>query len=61
MPTPTIKDDARKLVEQLADDASWDDLMYAIYFRLKIEAGVADADSGRKTAPEDVKRRFGLA
>jgi hypothetical protein len=48
-------------VDHLADDASWDDLMYAIYVRLKVEAGVADVNAGRKTSHEDVKSRFGIA
>ncbi|MFN0147585.1 MAG: hypothetical protein ACKVT1_13810 [Dehalococcoidia bacterium] len=56
-----LKDEAHRLVDNLDDDATWDDLMYAIYLRLKIEAGLADAEAGRLTPHEDVRRRFGLA
>lgn len=56
-----LKDEAHRLVDNLDDDATWDDLMCAIYLRLKIEAGLADAEAGRLTPHEDVRRRFGLA
>jgi hypothetical protein len=29
----TVKEQARRLVESLPDDATWDDLMYAIHVR----------------------------
>jgi hypothetical protein len=58
---PRLKDEAHRLVENLGDDATWDDLMYAIYLRLKIEAGLADAEAGRLTSDEETRRRFGLA
>jgi hypothetical protein len=38
MPT-AIKTEARRLVEQLPDDATWEDLMYEIYMRQAIESG----------------------
>ncbi len=33
MPETTIKDEARRLVERLPEDATWEDLQYEIYFR----------------------------
>jgi hypothetical protein len=45
-PTP-LKTEAHNLIDRLPDDASWDDLMYQIYVRQAIEAGVRDADAGR--------------
>jgi predicted transcriptional regulator len=56
----TIKTDARRLVEQLPDDATWDDLMYQIYVRQAIEAGLADAREGRTMSVTDVRKRLGL-
>ncbi|MBL0940852.1 MAG: hypothetical protein IBJ03_18315 [Gemmatimonadaceae bacterium] len=48
MSKPTdIRPDAKRLVEQLPADASWDDLAYEVYVRQAIEQGVADADGGR--------------
>jgi predicted transcriptional regulator len=48
MSKPTdIRPDAKRLVEQLPADASWDDLAYEVYVRQAIEQGITDADSGR--------------
>ena len=60
MPTATIRDDARRLVEQLPDDATWEDLLYQIYVRQSIEAGLEDCRNGRLVPVEEVRRRLGL-
>jgi predicted transcriptional regulator len=60
MSATTIKDEARKMVESLAEDATWDDLMYQIYVRQAIEDGIRDADAGRLTDTEQVRAEFGL-
>jgi predicted transcriptional regulator len=48
----TIKEEAKRLVDRLPDEASWDDLMYQIYVQKKIEMGLKAADSG-KLVPHD--------
>ena len=55
-----VKEEAAKIVENLPDDATWDDLMYEIYVRQAIEEGLADSDAGRGIPIEEVRRRFGL-
>lgn len=60
MSAPLIRDEAHRLVEQLPDDATWDDLLYHIYVRQTINVGLADADAGRVVSTEEVKRRLGL-
>ena len=60
MPNATVKDEARRLVDALADDATWDDLMYRIYVCQAIEQGLADSDAGRTVSAADVRARFGL-
>ena len=45
METTSVKEEARRLVEELPDDASWDDLMERIYVRQAIEAGLQDSDA----------------
>ncbi len=55
-----VKDEARRLIEELPDDASWDDLMYEIYVRQAVEAGLADSEAGRTMEPADLRARFGL-
>ncbi|MDX6528008.1 MAG: hypothetical protein QOH41_298 [Blastocatellia bacterium] len=55
-----IKEEARRLVENLPDDSTWEDLMYQIYVRETIEAGLADIEAGRVTDVEKVREEFGL-
>ncbi len=59
--TTSIKEEARRIIEQLPSDASWEDLIYRLYVRKAIEAGLKDAEEGRTVPVEEVRRRFGLA
>ena len=55
-----IKEEARKIVESLPDDSTWEDLMYHIYVREAVEKGLADAEAGRVTDVKKVREEFGL-
>jgi len=55
-----IKEEARRLIESLPDDSTWEDLMYQIYVREAVEKGLADADAGRVTDVKKVREEFGL-
>jgi predicted transcriptional regulator len=55
-----IKEEAHQLVDGLDDAATWDDLMYQIYVRQSIEAGLADSAAGRTVSVEQVRAHFGL-
>ena len=61
MTTRNIKKDAHELVENLPDDATWEDLMYAIYVRQAIEAGLEASIAGRTIDVKEVRAMFGLA
>jgi hypothetical protein len=61
MPTAPIKAEALRLVEQLPDDATWEDLMYEIYVRQAIEAGMQDSPEGLLLSVDEVRELFGLA
>jgi predicted transcriptional regulator len=52
-PIRDLKQEAHRLVDQLPTDASWDDLMYEVYVRQAVEAGLADADAGRTLTQEE--------
>ncbi len=45
----------------MADDATWEDLMYQIYVRQAIESGLADVAAGRTLDVKEVRARFGLS
>jgi predicted transcriptional regulator len=56
-----VKEEARRLIEKLPDDATWDDVMHEIFVRQAIEAGMADGEAGRLTSVEDVRSKLGLS
>ncbi len=56
MPTP--KEAAKQSLDHLPDQASWDDIMYELYVKQKIEEGLQDAEEGRVIPHEDVKREL---
>jgi predicted transcriptional regulator len=60
MNTANIKEEAKRLIEKLPDDITWDDLMHEIYVRQAIEAGLADSEAGKLTDVAEVRSRFGL-
>ena len=60
MQTENIKDQARRLVDDLPDSATWDDVMYRIYVRQAVDAGIKDSDEGRTIGVKEVRKRFGL-
>jgi hypothetical protein len=53
-----VKTEALKLVRDLPASSSWDDLMYRIYVRQKIEAGLADLQTGRTHSHATIRREF---
>ncbi len=55
----SIKAAAARLVRQLPDSASWDDLMYEILVRQKIETGLAHLKAGRSHDHADIVKEFG--
>jgi len=55
-----IKDQTDFLIEELPEEVSWDDLMYRIYVRQKIERGIKDSETGKVRSTEQVRREFGL-
>jgi hypothetical protein len=58
--TVSVKEAARELVDSLPDDATWEDLAYAVEFRLKVLRGLADARAGRVLSSEEVWKRLGI-
>ena len=56
----TVKTEAEQLIRDLPEQASWDDLMYEIHVRQKIEQGLRAADASRVVTHEEVRRRFAI-
>jgi hypothetical protein len=54
----TAKDEVRKLLEQLPDNASFEDIQYHIYVQKKIEHGLKDVKKGRVLSQTEAERRM---
>lgn len=53
-----VKDAAKKLIDHLPDQATWDDVIYEIYVKQKIEAGLQAVRDGRTIPHEEIEREF---
>jgi len=52
----TIKEEAKNLIDNLPEQATWDDIMYEFYVKKKISAGLKAAEEGRVVSHEEVKK-----
>jgi predicted transcriptional regulator len=57
-PAKNLKEEAHRLVDQLPPDASWDDLMYEVYVRQAVEAGLQDVANGRVLSHEEAQAKL---
>lgn len=60
MDSANVKEEARRLIEDLPDDSTWEDLMYRLYVRQAIEAGLEDSEAERVVEVGEVRSRFNL-
>ena len=51
-----VKQDAISLIKNLPDNVSWDDVMYHMYVRQKIERGKEAARDGKVYSSEEARR-----
>jgi len=54
----TAKEEVRKILDTIPDDASFEDIQYHIYVREKIDRGLEDIEQGRVLSQEEVERRM---
>lgn len=53
-----VKELVIRLIKELPDDCTLDDIHYHLYVREKIEHGLAAIDSGRVVSQEEAERRI---
>jgi predicted transcriptional regulator len=58
--TTAVKQRAHELIESLPDDATWQDLLYALELRADIDAGLQDAKAGRVVELDQLRKDYGL-
>lgn len=61
MATVLKKELAHKIVENMPDGSTWEDLMHELYTREAIERGYADSQAGRTMAVNEVRAKYGLS
>lgn len=51
------KAEALKIIENLPDQATWDDIMYYLYINRKIEVSLKDIEEGRVLSYDEAMTR----
>jgi predicted transcriptional regulator len=54
----TTKEEAMTLISRLPDEVTWEDIMYRLYVKTKIEEGIKAEKEGRTLSHEEVKGLF---
>ena len=54
----TTKEDAMELISRLPEEVTWEDIMYRLYVKRKIEEGIKAAEEGRVVSHDEVKELF---
>jgi len=52
------KEEALQLISGLPEEATWEDIMYPLYVKRKIEEGIKAAEEGRTVSHNEVKELF---
>lgn len=52
------KEEAKKLIENMPDQVTWDDIMYQFYVKKKIATGLKAVENDNLISHEDVKKRI---
>ena len=60
MATPTARDRILEALQDLPDDATFDDAIERLVFLAKIDSGLAELDAGKGVPHDEVRRRLGL-
>lgn len=55
-----VKTSARQAIDSLPENSTWDDVIYRMYVRQKIEEGLADSEEERFVDEDDLRRQLGL-
>ena len=55
-----IRPIAHKVIDSLPAEATWEDVLYRIYVRQRIETGIADADAGNLVDHDEICKQFGI-
>lgn len=52
------KEEVRRLLDKLSDEASYEDIQYHIYVQQKIDRGLAASECGDLISDDEIERRI---
>lgn len=55
---PTVKEQITKIIQELPDDSSYDEILRELAFARMIDKGLADSLENRTISNEEMKRRI---
>ena len=61
MTRQALKKETNRMLEKLPKDADWDDLMYHIYVRKKVDAGLRDSEAGRVFTSDQIRKSLKIS
>lgn len=61
MKAAQIAKETKELLKTLPRDAEWEDLMYRIYVRQKVDAGLRDSAAGRVVTSSQIRKALKIA
>jgi len=53
-----IKEEAKKLIDRLPDQATWDDILYEFYVKKKLAVAMKAAEDGKVVSHKDARKRL---
>jgi hypothetical protein len=53
-----VKKEAKKLIDKLPDQVTWDDIMYEFYVKKKLAVALKAAEEGHVVSHEEAKKRL---
>ena len=60
MAETSVKEEARRIIERLPDDATWADLAHLVYMHERLAQARRDRAAGKLIPLEEVEREFGF-
>ena len=54
----TAKEIVRKILDEIPDDVSLEDIQYHIYVRKKVQRGLKDVENGQVTSQAEIEKRM---
>jgi hypothetical protein len=53
-----VKEEAKKIIDKLPDQSTWDDIMYEFYVKQKLNIALKATEERRVVSHDEVKKRF---